>query len=67
MLAPGETCMCMMTGCQLLEPGRVWVSQLEVAAAGASGVSVSAPGVGGGLQLPAPGIGTVCVPRAAAG
>lgn len=49
MPAPGGTCVCMRTGCQLLEPSQVWVSQPVVAAAGASGVSVSAPGVWVGI------------------
>lgn len=67
MQAPDGTCKCMTTGCYLLEPSRLWVSQPVVAAVGTSGVSVSAPGLGGGLQLRAPGMGTVCVPRAVAG
>lgn len=44
---------------QLLEPGQLWVSWPVVAVTGASGVS--APGVSGGLQPPAPGAEVVCV------
>lgn len=62
--ATGQVFKCLRgQGGQLLESGQ-YVGAL--AAAGAGGVSLSAPGAGGGLHPPAPGVGMVCVPKRAA-